>query len=108
MPDDQPHYEFTCDAGYCDRETVAIVLTDGGWISMCRLHAAEALGATERAYSVARRLLDSKCCGSHSPTCEYPGEICCWECTEIHHGLHSCDGWMQESHHDGTRCVLDA
>jgi hypothetical protein len=103
MPDDQPHYEFTCDAGECDEVTAAIVLGVNGWLSMCRTHAIKALGALNR-----DEVKPGMCCGWHSPTCEYPGEICCWECSEIHHGVHTCDGLQHESHHDGSRCVLDA
>lgn len=37
--EDADEYIGTCDAG-CDRETVAIVLTeDHGWLSMCIKHA---------------------------------------------------------------------
>lgn len=35
----------TCDAGDCDEETLAVVLTDDGrWLSMCSTHAIGALG----------------------------------------------------------------
>ena len=35
----------TCDAGECDEDTLAVVLTnDGAWLSMCATHAIGALG----------------------------------------------------------------
>lgn len=39
-------YVGTCDAGSCDGESLAIVLTDEGWISMCDVHAVRALDPT--------------------------------------------------------------
>lgn len=41
------HYEYTCDAGSCDRTTAAVVLTARGWLSMCRRHAATMLITTD-------------------------------------------------------------
>lgn len=27
-----------------------------------------------------------KCCDLHGPNCEPPSELCCEDCTEVHHG----------------------
>ena len=54
---------------------------------------------------------DRLCCDLHNEHCEPPSELCCWQCTEAHHGLHadppSYDRTLL-SHHDGSRCVLEA
>lgn len=40
------------------------------------------------------------CCDLHDHHCEWPSELCCFNCTEISHkGLFP--------HADGTPCVLD-
>ncbi|HZL80406.1 MAG TPA: hypothetical protein VFC06_00445 [Demequina sp.] len=39
-------YQGTCDAGDCEAETLAVVLTPDGWTAMCAEHAViEARGA---------------------------------------------------------------
>lgn len=42
----------------------------------------------------------SGCCPSHTSTCEYPAELCCSDCTEVHH-----TGLLGQ-HDDGSDCVL--
>jgi hypothetical protein len=88
-----PMYEpdFTCDAGECDIETMAVVLVAGRWLSMCRIHAELAL--------------IENCCGWHNHNCEPPSELCCQNCTEAHHGWHQCEGFLKPSHHFGEQCV---
>jgi hypothetical protein len=48
------------------------------------------------------------CCSLHNMHCEPPGELCCANCAEWHHGLHADwpNGLTLSSHHDGSRCVL--
>ena len=60
--------------------------------------------ARERALGQARAV---PCCDLHNRNCEPPGDLCCGECTEYHHGLHACsNNPMAVSHHDGSTCVL--
>lgn len=43
----------------------------------------------------------------HNEHCEPPSELCCYACTEFHHGLHLCGSvGVVTSHHDGSICVL--
>ena len=54
-------------------------------------------------------MADDRCCDMHNAHCEPPSELCCGDCTEIHHGMHSCgdvSGLVAGSHHDGSACVL--
>lgn len=52
-------------------------------------------------------------CGPmHNEHCEPPSELCCQNCSEVHHGFHNCEIAPQlstgmNSHHDGSRCVED-
>lgn len=55
-------------------------------------------------------IVPAPCCDMHNEHCEWPGEICCAQCTEIHHGVHADPpGYdvLLPSHHDGTVCVLE-
>jgi hypothetical protein len=44
-PDPGTAYVTTCDAGGCDEDTVAVVQTGDGWLSMCLVHALFELAA---------------------------------------------------------------
>lgn len=54
------------------------------------------------------------CCDMHNEHCEPPGDLCCEDCSEFHHGMHVCvshlgvgfPGVIKSGHHDGSRCVL--
>jgi hypothetical protein len=51
-----------------------------------------------------------RCCKWHNEHCEPPGDLCCSECTEFHHGVHVCPGnptsiGVSMSHHDGSVCT---
>lgn len=49
----------------------------------------------------------SDCCDLHNRHCEPPYDLCCGDCSEVHHGWHACDGYdFAISHHDGSQCVL--
>jgi hypothetical protein len=49
-----------------------------------------------------------RCCDMHNRNCEPPSELCCGECTEIHHGIHADPPNFDRTlgrHHDGSVCI---